>query len=188
MKILMLGNSFTFCNDLPDILAEISGWEVKQHTLGGAYLDMLLDTDTDYGKKTVELLCGDRKWDIVVLQEQSNAPITQKERFMSAVERLCEMIRKNGATPLLYATWPYEKDGRELRGLGMDYDDMYRKMYDSYHEAAEKYNTLIADVGKAFYESGTDAGLYDSDSYHPSAKGSHLAAEVIMKTISDNIR
>lgn len=187
MKILMLGNSFTFCNDLPNTLAEISGWDVTGHTLGGAYLDMLLDTDTDYGKKTVELLFGDQKWDIVVLQEQSNAPITQKERFMSAVERLCEMIRKNGATPLLYATWAYEKDGHELRGLGMDYDDMYEKMYASYHEAAEKNNTLIADVGKAFYESGVDVGLYDRDSYHPSAKGSRLAAEVIMKAISDSL-
>lgn len=185
MKILMLGNSFTFFNDMPNTLAEISGYEVTQHTQGGAYLDMLLDKDTDYGKKTYELLDNKYGWDIVVLQEQSNAPITQKERFMSAVDKLCDMIRSIGARPMLYATWAYENDGKELHALGYEYDDMFEQMYKSYHEAAEKNNALIADVGKAFHDAGTDAGLYDPDSYHPSAKGSHLAAEVIKKAISN---
>lgn len=181
----MIGNSFTFCNDLPNTLAEISGYDVTQHTLGGAYLDMFLDKDTDYGKRTYELLDKSFGWDIVILQEQSNAPITQKERFMSAVKELCDMIREIGARPMLYATWAYEKDGKELLALGYEYDDMFEKMYKSYHEAAESNNTLIADVGKAFYDAGTDAGLYDLDSYHPSAKGSRLAAEVIKDAISE---
>lgn len=180
----MLGNSFTFFNDMPNTLAEISGYDVTQHTLGGAYLDMLLDDATDYGKKTRELLDKKFGWDIVVLQEQSNAPITQKERFMSAVRKLCDMIHEIGARPMLYATWAYENDGKELRALGYEYNDMFEQMYKSYHEAAENNDALIADVGKAFYDAGTDAGLYDPDSYHPSAKGSRLAAEVIKEAIS----
>lgn len=36
MRILMLGNSFTFANDLPQILAELTEAEVVHHTRGGS--------------------------------------------------------------------------------------------------------------------------------------------------------
>lgn len=35
MRILMLGNSFTFANDMPAMLAELTGAEVVHHTRGG---------------------------------------------------------------------------------------------------------------------------------------------------------
>ena len=38
MRILMLGNSFTFANDMPAMLAELTGAEVVHHTRGGARL------------------------------------------------------------------------------------------------------------------------------------------------------
>ena len=38
MRILMLGNSFTYYNDMPAMLAEITGAEVVQNTRGGARL------------------------------------------------------------------------------------------------------------------------------------------------------
>lgn len=34
MRILMLGNSFTFANDMPAMLAELTGAEVVHHTRG----------------------------------------------------------------------------------------------------------------------------------------------------------
>ena len=36
MRILMLGNSFTFYNDMPKTLAQLTGAEVVAHTRGGA--------------------------------------------------------------------------------------------------------------------------------------------------------
>ena len=38
MRILMLGNSYIFTNDLPSILAKITGAEVVQNIRGGARL------------------------------------------------------------------------------------------------------------------------------------------------------
>ena len=35
MRILMLGNSFTTANHMPDMLAELTGAEIVQHTRGG---------------------------------------------------------------------------------------------------------------------------------------------------------
>ena len=38
MRILMLGNSFTTANHMPDMLAELTGAEIVQHTRGGERL------------------------------------------------------------------------------------------------------------------------------------------------------
>ena len=38
MRILMLGNSFTSSNNMPAMLAELTGAEVVHHTRGGAAL------------------------------------------------------------------------------------------------------------------------------------------------------
>ena len=84
-----------------------------------------------------------------------------------------------GAEPVLYATWAYQKGGKELAAFGMDYDEMFRKMYDAYHEAAALNRARIADVGKAFYELAGSRDLYHPDGSHPNEAGSRLAAEII---------
>ena len=38
MRILMLDNSFTFDNNMTDMLAELTGAQVTAHTRGGARL------------------------------------------------------------------------------------------------------------------------------------------------------
>ena len=162
MRILMLGNSYIFTNDLPSILAEITGAEVVQNTRGGARLREQLNPETRLGAKALELLQNE-KWDYVVLQEMSNGPITAKESFMQSVKDLCGKIRENGAVPVLYATWAYQKDGKQLQKFGIDYDEMYRKMHEAYAEAAEKNHTLLADVGSAFYEKTETENLFNDD-------------------------
>lgn len=43
MRILMLGNSYTFTNNMPSTLAKLTGAEVVQHTRGGARLSEQLN-------------------------------------------------------------------------------------------------------------------------------------------------
>ena len=50
MRILMLGNSYIFTNDLPNMLAEITGAEVVQNTRGGARLREQLNPEIRLGK------------------------------------------------------------------------------------------------------------------------------------------
>ena len=49
MRILMLGNSLTFANDLPGMLAELTGAQVVHHTRGGARLSEQLNPKTRLG-------------------------------------------------------------------------------------------------------------------------------------------
>lgn len=116
MRILMLGNSFTFVNHMPDMLARLTGAEVVQHTRGGARLAEQLNPSTKMGARTQAAL-RDEKWDYVVLQEMSNGPITSKESFLKNTALLCEQIRANGAKPILYATWYMKKAESSWRNL-----------------------------------------------------------------------
>lgn len=151
MRILMLGNSFTTANHMPDMLDELTGAEIVQHTRGGERLADQLNPKTKMGKRTQEALQNE-KWDFVILQEMSNGPITSKASFLENAEKLCEKIRENGAKPVFYATWAYQRGGKKLETFEMDYDEMYQKLYEAYHLAADRNHTLIANVGKKFYE------------------------------------
>lgn len=182
MRILMLGNSFTCANNMPSILADSTSAEVVQHTRGGARLAEQLNPNTKMGGMTQAAL-ENEKWDYVILQEMSNGPITARESFLKNVRLLCEKIRSNGATPVLYATWAYQKDGKQLQAFGMDYDEMYREMYDAYHEAAEQNGALVADVGKRFYEIADQQGIFAEDGCHPNELGSQIVAQVITDVI-----
>lgn len=182
MRILMLGNSFTFVNNMPFMLSNLTGAEVVHHTRGGACLAEQLNPKTHLGGLTQAAL-KNKKWAYVILQEMSNGPITAKESFLKNVRLLCEKIRSNGATPILYATWAYQKGGKQLKSFGMDYDEMYQKMYETYHEAADQNGALIADVGKRFYEIADQKDIFAEDGCHPNTLGSQIAAQVIADVI-----
>ncbi len=187
MRILMLGNSFTYYHNMPDVLSALTGWEVYANTRGGAYLSEQLDSNSDLGQKALALLT-DEKWDYVIVQEQSNAPITKKQVFLESASKLCELIYKNGAFPVFYATWAYQEGSEKLSSLMMDYGTMDHSLYQSYHEAADKANAITADVGKAFTSVRKTINLYEQDSYHPTQAGSLLAAVTISETICEHIR
>ena len=75
MRILMLGNSLTTANQMPRMLAELTGAEVVCHTRGGARLSEHLNPAARLGARTQAALRQEH-WDYVVLQEMSHGPIT----------------------------------------------------------------------------------------------------------------
>lgn len=184
MRILMLGNSLTSTNHMPELLAELTGAEVVCHTRGGARLSEHLNPKTKLGARTQAALTQTH-WDYVVLQEMSHGPVTAPKSFFSSAAQLCTQIGQNGAVPVFYATWAYQKGGAKLAAKGWDYDEMARKMTEAYHEAARENHALIADVGQRFYEQSDTRDLYAADGVHPNAQGSRLAAETIAAVIQE---
>ena len=185
MRILMLGNSLTSVNHMPQMLAELTGGEVVHHTRGGALLSEHLNPKTRLGARTQAAL-RDEHWDYVVLQEMSHGPVTSPKSFCSSTERLCRQIRENGAVPLLYATWAYQKGGEKLAVKGWDYGGMARRLSQAYHRAAEENRALIADVGRRFFELSDGQNLYADDGVHPNELGSRIAAEEIAAIIREH--
>lgn len=184
MKILLLGNSFTYYHDMPQILAALTGWDVTAHTRGGAWLDEHLDPACELGTKTLPAL-RDQHWDYVVLQEYSNGPITDKPRYLRAVEQLCALARAAGAAPVIYASWAYKEGSDKLATTGMTYAQMDAALTVACHEAARLNHALVADVGRAFTATRSLLSLYEpADDYHPTREGSVVIAHEIIRCIS----
>ncbi len=186
-RILMLGNSFIFTNDLPSMLASLTGAEVVAHTRGGARQAEQLNPKTQMGARTRKAL-EEEKWDYVILQEMSNAPAMTKDKFLETAAALCHKIYENGATPVFYATWAYQKGSDKMNSMPFDYDEMYRLMYAAYHEAAKQNHALIADVGQAFYEESEKRNLYAEDGCHPNMAGTELAAKILADVLMQQER
>ena len=195
MRVLMLGNSFTYFHDMPRLLAALTGAEVVARTRGGAQLAEQFNPETEMGAGTLQALRGE-KWDYVVLQENSSGPVRAPEAFFESARTLCTLARESGAVPVFYATWAYRAGSGKLAKLGISHEEMFRVLYENYHRAAEENGALVADVGKAFFDltiaaAERDPGevpqgpvdLLEPDDFHPSPAGSVLAASVIAATI-----
>ena len=182
MRILMLGNSLTFANDMPRMLAQLTGAQVVHHTRGGARLSEQLNPKTRLGTQTQAALSREH-WDYVILQEMSHGPFSSPERFFASARQLCAQIRAAGAVPVLYATWAYQKGSAKLAAKGWDYDEMAHALAEAYRTAARENHALLAEVGLRFYQLADTQNLYAADGVHPSEAGSRLAAETIASVI-----
>ena len=192
IDILFIGNSYTYVNNLPEIfknIAKSAGIEVSVAavTNGGWTLEKHASTEDVYGMTTDIVLKG-KKFDIVVLQEQSILPAAETEKFREAVKILLEKVKANGAKPYFYCTWGRKEGSTVLTDNGWTHKKMTEKLANAYDAVGKEFSVPVAHVGKAFYKiniSHTGIDLYTSDLSHPSKYGSYLAALVLFAKIFD---
>lgn len=172
--ILFVGNSLTAANDLPRIveqLARLTPLEIDTAVVAapGASLE-----DHWAGGRIQPALKGQR-WDLVILQQGPSALPESRLHLIRWTAFYAKEIRASGGTPALLMVWP----GRENAGA---WDDVTR----SYQTAARQNGAALFPVGEAFRRAATTfpaASLYADDGFHPSAKGSVLAAFVMLKIL-----
>ena len=186
VRILFIGNSYSFFNDLPNMLMEVAKTkDIRLDVATAAYGGWTLQQHA-HSKQTLNIL-NKMKWDYVVLQEQSVIPSirgTREKKMYPAARKLVQIIRRNGAKPVFFMTW-----GRRhgLREQGFDsYSAMQRQITQGYETIARELKVRIAPVGIAWKKARMDAPLLDfwiEDGSHPNKEGSYLAACVFYATI-----
>ncbi|HEY3581768.1 MAG TPA: hypothetical protein VGK82_14540, partial [Pyrinomonadaceae bacterium] len=184
-RVLFLGNSYTYFNDLPAILSELAKAghqctvETRMVAPGGKTLKDHWDSSTSHQA------LDSQAWDFVVLQDQSTLGInfyfegqtrvTSDEMFRPAAELWANEIRKHHATPVFYLTWARKATPMDQAALNY-----------AYIRAAKATHSLVAPVGLAWArvrQTDPSIDLYYRDGAHPSAAGSYLAACAIYATI-----
>ncbi len=193
ISVLFIGNSYTYYNEMPETIfakmAEKSGYDitVEKVTKGGARLVRYLDPNDEYGERVFALLCEPKRFDYVVLQEQSLLPASEEvELFFDSVRKLADKIRAVDAKPILYATWGRKPGSHNLSELGLTNETMTNKLAESYQKMGDELCIPVAHVGRAFYDvltSDSELELYNEDKSHPSYVGSYLAAATIFSRI-----
>jgi len=187
MKVLFIGNSFTFVNDLPAMLEEMSGGEITYGKVlrGGAYLKWYADPAHELGVQVRER--AKEQWDAIILQDQSFNPARDKADCVAQTKILADLFP--GTPVFMYQTWAYREGSEKLANTGLTYDEMKEKLYDAYHAAAEAVNGTRVPVGFGFAEvkrAAPEVDLYTEDSYHPSPAGTYLAACLFYSALTGN--
>ncbi|MBR3964780.1 MAG: hypothetical protein IKJ80_05190 [Clostridia bacterium] len=190
LRILFIGNSFTFYNDMPTKyfrnLCGAAGYKVKVEAItnGGHFLSEFADTSDEYGAK-VDKALKNNKYDIVILQEQSGCPIANRSRFFGGVRDLAKKVKDNGAELYLYETWGYKKGYSKLSSHGGTTKIMEMKLRAAYTAIAEEVGAQVILAGVAMLDIHTQGKIevYRDDLFHPSAKGSALVAYTIFAKI-----
>ena len=177
LKVLFIGNSHTYYNDMPLMVqrrAVEEGFDchITMIAHGGWYLEQHVDEpDVRFN-----ILYGD--YDYVVLQEYAQ-PFAPEKKFASAVRILNDWIRAAGSTPILYETWA-AKDRPE----DQDY------MNEIHRRIAEEISALVAPVGEnwwGYQKSWPELEMYNPDGEHASESGSDFAAKHLWETIRHDL-
>ena len=89
MRILFIGNSYTYFNNMPETfrrIAESEGeaWEVAAVYKGGWAFDRFANPEDVMHAPLAEKLA--QKWDVIFMQEQSTRPVDGKENFLAGAQ------------------------------------------------------------------------------------------------------
>ena len=190
LRVLFIGNSYSF--QIPKVfekLAKAEGKkvEVEQVTKGGWKL-----TKHASAKQTLDKI-SDGKWDVVVLQEQSQLPSfkeDQRSRQMDAgAKKLADAIRAADAIPVFFLTWGRkEGDKQNAAAFPNDtYSAMQKRLISGYKNAAVQaggaYVVPVGEVWSMLRQMKKDEGLYSKDGSHPAMRGHYLGACVFYSAL-----
>tara|TARA_R110002049_G_scaffold309298_1_gene520471 strand:+ start:83 stop:841 length:759 start_codon:yes stop_codon:yes gene_type:complete len=181
LKILFVGNSYTFVSNMPHIVSLISDSTktkliTSKSTLGGSTLSN--HWNGERGLKTKEIIKSGN-FDIVVLQEFSMSTINNQDSFMLHAKKFCDYIKEHGAKPYFYETWAREK-----------VPQWQKTITEMYHKAASENNAGLVKVGEArelALKLRPQLELYQADGSHPSDLGALLAACVFVQAFTNEI-
>jgi len=177
LRILFIGNSHTYFNDMPEMVAEQFrkeqyDCEVTMIAHGGWFLEQHVnEPDVRFN-----ILYG--HYDYVVLQEHAH-PFGPEEKFYGAVRQLNQWILEAGSKAVIYMTWAKK-----------DEEFNQERMTLAHEQIADELGMLLAPVGKYWWEymrSYPDIEMYYKDGQHASPDGSRFAAKYIWNAIETDL-
>jgi len=169
-RVLFIGNSLTEWNGLPTMvrtLARQAGepLSVDAVTFGGFSLE------DHWNEGSARRAIARGGWRYVVLQQGPSSLPESRENLLLWAGRFNQEIRRAGARPALYSVWP-----------DITRTSFFDDVSESYRQAAASTDGLLLPAGEAWraaWRREPGLGLYASDDFHPSARGTYLAALVI---------
>jgi hypothetical protein len=191
LRVLFVGNSFTFRNSLPALVHELAAGDSGatpifsvEYAAGGWSLHQ---ANKDDG---LDRLLREVHWDVVVLQEKSwllSLPEEQWRRATyPAARALHEKIAAAGARTVLFMTWGYVRGDRRDQPHDT-YAAMQARLADGYSKLGAELGARVAPAGLAWAEAlrrDPSLDLWAGDGQHPGRLGSYLAACVFYAMLS----
>jgi hypothetical protein len=176
-KILFVGNSLTYTNSLPDLVekeAKSRGFKVKTTTL--AYPNYAIIDHWNDGE--VQKYIKSEKYEFLIVQQGPSSQSEGRKMLLEDGSKLKKLCEQSGTKLVYFMVWPSQT-----------YYHTFEGVIKNHRDAATENDALLCPVGeawKAYFDKTKDFSLYGMDGFHPSPKGSRLAAEVIVDTLFSN--
>jgi hypothetical protein len=190
-RVLFLGNSYTYANNLPQMTANVAASAGKNlifdmNAPGGYYIGQHVTNAVSLAKIQIG------NWDNVILQDQSLA-LAYPGYFMNGINSSIQMdsiIKANNfcAQTMFYGTWgrkngdtyicsqPYCQENtvitRDFYQMNSDIQTHYKVFADSLKASMSPVGTVWANIRQQY----PSIELFDSDGSHPSVAGTYAAA------------
>lgn len=177
-KILFIGNSLTYFNDMPSMVVALADAAKLTPALSvdvWASPDYALIDHWQDGR--VQKVIADGHYDVVVLQQGPSSVSVNRDTLRLAATLFAPGIRAAGGVPALYSVWPT-----------IDRQQDFDRATESYRLAAEDVNGMHFPGGETWRAAWRkDGGLrfYSGDGLHPSPLGSYAVALSIVGMLYD---
>ena len=175
-RVLFIGNSLTYTNDLPRTIAGLARtmWETPLVYRTVAEPDYALEDHWNAG--IAQMIASDR-WELVVMQQGPSSLVENQANLRLWTITLDEAVRAAGARSALFQVWP-----------AAQYAGSFTAVRDSYRAAAIAVDGMFIPAGEAWrtaWAADPTLALYGPDGFHPSRLGTYLTALVHFEMIYD---
>jgi hypothetical protein len=176
LYVYFVGNSLTYENNLPSLVAEIAkmdGVQLSVTTTAKANYSF----DDHWADGSIQATLRSYHYDFLVGQQGPSALPESQVLLRESSIKIAEECRAFKTTLSLYMVWP---------SLARDFDR--DNCIASYTNAAKASNAQLSPAGLAWklaWQQDPELPLYGPDNFHPSIHGSVLAAMVIYASINE---
>ena len=168
MKVLFVGNSHTYFNDMPRLFARmcaaLTGEEPRVQMLAYSNRGLAWHREEYYALRFALLYGG---FDYCVLQQQAH-PMPPEAETRAALRQIMALCRQCGTEPVLFMTWAMKAE-----------PEVAPVMCGFYRQLAAETGALLCPVGERFAAltaEHPEIELYWKDGAHASPAGDYLIA------------
>jgi hypothetical protein len=174
LKILFVGNSLTYTNDLPAKVAAIGSGKgnlIEKETMAKPNYAL----EDHWNEGCLQTLIKSGVYDYVVIQQ---GPSSQADGAASLLEYgglIQELCKSHDTKLAFFMVWPAKVNYHTFPGV-----------IANYMNAAYETKAILCPVGyawKQYMDRSGDFSYYGPDEFHPSPLGSSVAAEIIYNAL-----
>jgi prepilin-type N-terminal cleavage/methylation domain-containing protein len=181
-EILFVGNSHTYMNDVPGLIAELAKAANKAEVRVTRVLKGGYELEWHWNEGVAAAAIEGKEFDFVVLQERSQKPCLAPENYRDFMVRFGRLAREWGAIPVGYMLWE-RTDDPELCPLGQIVSSCEQSIRDIQNEDGLADIAPVGPAWRAALDGRPGLQLISDDGNHSAPTGAYLAACVFHSLI-----
>lgn len=174
LRVLFVGNSLTYYNNLPQLVQERAaqkGIKITTDILAKPNYALI----DHWNDGIVQTKINQGNFDFVIVQQGPSSQAEGRTLLLQYGKKITALCKTNKTQLVFFMVWP-----------SLQYYQTFDGVIVNYREAAIENDALLCPVGevwKSHFEETENFDYYGPDGFHPSLKGSQVAADLIVSSL-----